>query len=489
MNYLELLRLVAPETILMMAAFGVLGVDLLALQDVGPRTRTGICAVLAAGGCVVAGVWTLGASESTRFMEGLLVLNSATSVVKASLLLLTALTAILSVRLSFTRHVGEYFALVLIATVGMMLLVSSENMLLIFLSLELTSVSLYLLAAINVHNHQSVEAAFKYFLFGSVAAAFTLFGFSLLYGISGSTNLMEVAQSAANRVGAGSMDPLLALAMVVTLVGFAFKVAAAPFHLWAPDVYQGAPVPSAALIASGSKVAGFYVLAKVAIAGFGSGVGSGGSTIEFGWVPAVAAITAFSILLGNLAAIVQSSLRRLLAYSAIAHAGYMLLAILAPGGMTMPSLLYYAITYALATLGAFAFVSWFEHTNGDADVRLEALAGLSRRAPLASACMLVFVLSLAGIPPLPGFFAKFYVFAAALRPGMTLLWLVLLALAMSSVSLYYYLQILKQIYVRPAAGSIQGERELVPQLAMLLIAVLVILTGLFPDRLVEGLSR
>jgi NADH-quinone oxidoreductase subunit N len=484
-NYLELLRLVMPEATLTVVALAVLGADMFALQDVERRTRNAICSMLTAAGCVVAGIWVLGASETTMFMDGLLVLDSTTGVLKAILLLLTASTALLSARASFTEHLGEYFALILIATVGLMLLVSSENMLLIFVSLELTSVALYLLTAINIYNQASVESAFKYFVFGSTAAAFTLFGFSLLYGVSGSTNLREMAHVFAEHGTLGRIDPLLALAAVMTLAGFTFKVAAAPFHLWAPDVYQGAPLPSAALIASGSKVAGFYILAKVAVVGFG---GQGAGQEAPGWAPALIAVAVMSMLLGNLAAIVQSSLRRLLAYSAVAHAGYMLLAILSPGTMSLPSLMYYAVTYALAGFGAFAFVSWFRDRTGDADVQLRSLAGLGRSAPLASACMLVFVLSLAGIPPLPGFFAKFYVFAGTLRSGLSLTWVVLLALAMSSVSLYYYLQILKQIYVVEPAAQKPVVQPLMAQFGLLVLALLVIVAGCFPERLVASLT-
>ena len=257
-------------------------------------------------------------------------------------------------------------------------------------SLELASLSLYILTAFNKRNARSSEAALKYFLFGGMSAAFLLFGFSLLYGLAGSTNLPQIAAALAGR----GLDPLLLVAIVTTVIGFGFKVAAVPFHLWAPDAYEGAPTPSAAFIASGSKVASFYILAKIMTLGF---VGVAGSAVwqgyVSGWTPVIAVMAALSMVLGNLTAIVQSSVKRLLAYSAIAHAGYMLLGVLANTPSSHSALLFYVITYALTVLGAFGVVTVVEEaTGGDALVNF---AGLSRRAPGLSLCLLVFMLSLA----------------------------------------------------------------------------------------------
>src|SRR6185503_14754583 len=280
-----------------------------------------------------------------------------TGFVKIALLALTIFTVLLSIESNFTTHVGEYLALILFAAVGMMFLVSAEDILMIFISLELTSLSLYILTAFNKRNIKSAEAALKYFLFGGMAAAFTLFGLSLLYGLSGATNLGQIA-AALNGKG---LDPLLVVAIVMTVIGFGFKVAAVPFHLWAPDAYEGAPTPSAALIASGSKVASFFIFAKVVMVGFAGAEGSGAWRDYIpGWVPVIALVAAASMLLGNLAAIAQTSVKRLLAYSAIAHAGYMLLGVLAHDQQGVASLIYYAATYGLTTIGAFAVVSAVE---------------------------------------------------------------------------------------------------------------------------------
>jgi NADH-quinone oxidoreductase subunit N len=394
---------------------------------------------------------------------------------------------LISIETDFTPHIGEYFGLILLAAVGMMFLVSSEDILMIFISLELTSLSLYILTAFNKRNVKSAEAALKYFLFGGMSAAFTLFGLSLLYGLSGTTNLGQIA---AALKGPG-LDPLLVVAIVMTVIGFGFKIAAVPFHLWAPDAYEGAPTPSAAFIASGSKVASFFIFAKVLMVGFHGAEGSGAwRAFHPGWVPVIAVVAAASMLLGNLAAIVQSSVRRLLAYSAIAHAGYILIGILAHDRDGLASIVYYVLIYGLTTVGAFGVVSIVQdRPGGDA---LSDFAGLSRRAPILSFCMMVFMLSLAGIPPLAGFFGKFYLFAAALKStpdNLGFLWLIVAAIGLSAVSLYYYLQVLKQIYVAaPAADKTPMQSPVLSQVILALLALAVLVLGCAPNLLLAPLT-
>jgi NADH-quinone oxidoreductase subunit N len=488
-NYLELLKLAAPETILVVTVLAVLAVDLLVMREKPVRRRLTLGAAISCLGCVAAILCTANCHTHANFPDdaGFLVVNPLTQLVKQIILVLTIFTALLSLSSRFTEHVGEYFALLLFATVGMLFLVSSEDILMIFISLELTSLSLYILTAFNKRNVRSVEAALKYFLFGGMAAAFTLFGLSLLYGLSGATNLGQIA---AGLKGKG-LDPLLVVALVMTVIGFAFKIAAVPFHLWAPDAYQGAPTPSAALIASGSKVASFFVLARVMTLGF-AGVEGSGAWRDFvpGWVPLLAVLATASMIAGNLAAIVQKSVRRLLAYSAIAHAGYVLLAVLANRVEAMQALLYYLTTYALTVIGAFCVVSVVEERAGDDSI--SAFAGLSGREPGLSFCVLVFMLSLAGIPPLAGFFGKFYVFTIALSAdpkNLGLLWLVILAVAMSTVSLYYYLQVLKQIFaVEPATPSESFATPASTRVLVALLAGLVVLLGLAPSLLLSPIG-
>jgi NADH-quinone oxidoreductase subunit N len=485
-SYLELLKLAAPEVILVLTVLVVLATDLLALRGLELRFRHLVGAMISCVGCAVAIAWMLALPQQANFLEGMLVVNPLTQFVKVALLALTISTILISVDTDFTTHVGEYLALILLAAVGMMFLVSSEDILMIFISLELTSLSLYILTAFNKRNPKSAEAALKYFLFGGMSAAFTLFGLSLLYGLSGATNLGEIAAS----ITGPKLDPLLVVAIVMTVIDFGFKVAVVPFHLWAPDAYQGAPAPSAAFIASGSKVAGFFIFARVMMFGFKGAEGSGGwHAYVPGWVPVLAILAAASMLVGNLAAIVQSSVRRLLAYSAIAHAGYMLLGVVPHGDQSLAALIYYVITYGLSTLGAFGVVSIVEgRAGGD---RLSDFVGLSRRAPILSFCMLIFMLSLAGIPPLAGFFGKFYVFASVLSPdpaNLGLLWLVVVALAMSAVSLYYYLQVLKQIYIaEPGPQESTMPIPLLSQIALLLLALSVIVLGCAPNLLLGPL--
>lgn len=461
MNYRELFILTIPEVILTVGALVVLAVDLGLRRNRTVRGRMLAGAMLTVLACFIAGGWIISANVS--FSNGMLVLDALTRLIKPMLLLMTVFTALISVDADFTDHVGEFFALLLLATIGMMFLVSTENVLMIFISLELLSLSLYILTAFNKQNLQSAEAALKYFLIGGISAAFMLFGLSLLYGLSGEIELRKIAANV-------SPDPLTMVALVMVLAGFGFKVAAVPFHLWAPDAYQGAPTASAAFIASGSKLASFFILAKVMMVGFDGKA----------WLVAVAVLAALSILVGNVAAIAQSSVRRLLAYSAIAQAGYMLTGLLANNDQGLASLLYYAATYAVTALGAFGVVSI---VGGD---QLSAFAGLAKRSPALSFCMLVFLLSLAGIPPLAGFFGKFYLFSAAMGKG--LLWLVIFAIAMSAVSLYYYLQVLKQIYVVNTDGPRLTSCALGCSVAVLLAAAVVIL-GCAPDLLVKPLLQ
>lgn len=490
LNYAELLKLAAPETIVVLTALAVLAVDLTSMRGVETRLRLMIGGMLASVGCVAAIMWMLVNPMQADALHGMLVVSPLTQIVKVCLLGLTIATVLVSLEAKFTAHPAEYLSLILLATVGMMFLVSAEDVLMIFIALELTSLSLYILTAFNKQNIKSAEAALKYFLFGGMAAAFMLFGLSLIYGLSGATNLHAIAAALAGK----GLDPLLVVAIVMTVIGFGFKVAAVPFHLWAPDAYEGAPSQSAAFIASGSKLASFFIFAKIMMIGFAGTEGSAAfRAFVNGWTPLIAVIAAVSMVLGNLVAIVQSSVKRLLAYSAIAHAGYMLLGVLAHDEQAIVSVVYYAATYGLATVGAFGVVALAE--DGAGDDKLSSLVGFSKHAPLAAFAMMIFLLSLAGIPPLAGFFGKFYLFAAALKtgaPNLGLLWLVILAVAMSAVSFYYYLKVLKKIYVvTPADKTKKTEATNVSALAqvvLLVLAVLVIVLGCFPSLLVGPLQ-
>jgi NADH-quinone oxidoreductase subunit N len=487
-DYLSLLRWLAPEVILAMAALVVLIADLFAMQGVEPRIRRIILGMLGGAGCVAASIWLLMAAGTVHLPEGLIVLSPVSTILKVAILGLTLAALLLFVETTFTEHAGEFVSLILLAAIGMLLLVSSENLLVIFLSFELTSICLYVLAALDRRNPASAEAALKYFLFGGVSATFTLFGISLLYGISGSLYLPHIASSSQ----AGHLDSLLVLGMVLSIAGFGFKIAAVPFHFWAPDVYEGAPSPSAAIVASASKVAGFFIFARVLLVGFHGLEGS--AVWQFcraGWVPVLAALAVASMLLGNFVAIVQSRFRRLLAYSAIAHTGYALIAIMAHQGPGLAALIYYIITYGITLAGIFGVVTLLESSRGNDAI--SNLAGWGRTSPVMAFCLLTFMLSLAGVPPFAGFFGKFYVFAAVLKnhdlPGGNF-WIVLTALALSVVSLYYYLQVLKQVYVtRPEVEGTSLERPWFAQGVVLLAAMAVLILGIFPGLLLHPIIQ
>jgi NADH-quinone oxidoreductase subunit N len=453
MSYLQLLKLASPEAIVAATAFVVLGIGL-----AGNRLA-GICSGVAAAGLMFGAGAVLMLPQHATLFHGMLVITPLTSLFKMICLTLAFFTVILARGDRASRNDGEYLAIILLATIGLLLLVGSEELLVIFIGLELTGLSLYVMTGFDKTDIRSAEAGLKYFLFGSTASAFTLFGLSFVYGLSGTTGLVAIGQKFAT----GTVQPLLFAGIVMTLVGFAFKIAAAPFHLWAPDTYQGAPVSSAAFIASGSKVASFVVLGKIVLVGFGPIHGNAAwHAMMAGWSPVLAVLAALSILLGNLVALAQTNVRRLLAYSAVAHAGYTLLGLIAGGRDGFASTLFYTTVYAFTLVGAFSVVALVRLDTGGDD--LTNFGGLRARSPLLAGCMAIFLLSLAGLPPFAGFFGKFYLFSAAMRAGANhgLLWLVALALFGSLISLYYYLIVLKVIFLEPALNAIEPIDEPIP---------------------------
>jgi len=479
MSYLELLRLASPEAVVVFTALVVLSVSLLAKRAVSA------CGFVAALGLLIAIGAVLLLPRSATLFGGMLVITPLNSLFKIICLVLAFFTILLAQAEQTLRHPGEYLAIILLATVGLMLLVGSEELLMIFIGLELLGLSLYVMAAFDKTDIRSAEAGLKYFLFGSISSAFTLFGISLIYGMSGTTGLAAIAA----KLAVTSVQPLLAAGIVMTLVGFSFKIAAAPFHLWAPDAYQGAPVPSAAFIASGSKVASFVVLGKIVLVGFAPVQGSAGwHAMVAGWSPVLAALAALSIVIGNLLALAQSNVRRLLAYSAVAHAGYTLIGVVAGGRDGFSAALFYTTVYAITLVGAFGVVGVVRRETGGDD--FSNFSGLASRSPLLAGCMVIFMLSLAGIPPLAGFFGKFYLFSVALRSGTNqgLLWLVALGLLGSFVSLYYYLLVLKAIFVEePAITGARSFDHIPPgrlqQATVTLIAAAVVFLGVMPSVL------
>ena len=476
MSYLELLKLAAPEAIVVVTALAVLTIALTTRRALvlGP-----IVAVLGVAVAIVAVVML---PSHANLFGGMLVISPLNSLFKIICLALAIATVPLVSSEKALRNAGEYIAVLLLGSVGLMLLVGSEELLMIFIGLELLGLSLYVLAAFDKADVHSAEAGLKYFLFGSTASAFTLFGISLIYGLSGTTALAAIGQ----KLTTLPLQPLFAVGIVMTLIGFAFKIAAAPFHLWAPDAYQGAPIPSAAFIASGSKVASFVVLGKIVLIGFGPVHGSADwHAMIAGWSPVLAALAAFSILLGNFVALAQTNVRRLLAYSAVAHGGYTLLGVVAGGREGFSATLFYTSTYAVTLVGAFAVVGSVRRETGGDD--LQNFSGLAARSPFLAACMAIFFLSLVGLPPLAGFFGKFYLFSAAFRAGANhgLLWLVAVALFGSFVSLYYYLIVLKVIFVdkKPESATAGNGPDFFSRITVTLLAAVVLVLGIMPQTL------
>jgi NADH-quinone oxidoreductase subunit N len=521
MNYADLFRVTLPETALEVAALLVLLVDLGFLRKAALKVRVTLAALLGVAGCGAAwwafqfqGVTWLQFGDTGEFT--LLGTGGSIAIAQTGILVLTALTLLLLIGSDFTRHVGEFVAVVLMAATGGLLIAAAQDLLVIFVGLELLSLGLYILTAFAKSSGKSAEAALKYYLFGGMSAAFLLFGFSYFYGLTGSTNL-RVIQEVITEQGP---SPLLYVAWVLVVAGLGFKVAAVPFHLWAPDTYEGAPAPAAAFIASVSKVASFALLLTIGMNWLTLEPGSTSGLVGLAfWLTKVDQIwtklaalllllAAISMVVGNLAALAQTSVRRLLAYSAIAHAGYLLLGVavfphystalaelhliarkLQSVGTSADAVLFYVLTYGLTTIGAFGVVGVVERATGSD--KLDSFLGLHKRNPVLAAVLLVLFLSLAGIPPLVGFWAKFNLFAAVLgvSAGPVPFALVALAVALSAVSLYYYLQVLKRAYVMPAIDDSPIKAHPVTLIVLVGIAAAVVLLGCFPALLqgwIEG---
>ncbi len=474
-----------PEASLVAGALLVLGLDLAIFRARTAAFRLRAAAAVASLAVVAAAGFALVEGTPGEVFGGVIALDTLGLAARLGVLILVLLTLGISTGARLPRPAAEYVVVILFAACGMLLMADAQQLLLAFLAVELASISLYVLAGFNSSSPKSAEAAVKYFLLGAMSAAFLLFGFSLLYGLTGTIELTGIATS----VALMPFSPLLAVALVMILVAFGFKVAAAPFHLWAPDVYEGAPAPSAALIASASKLAGFVFFTRLLWPGLGAVSGLYSGTVGGqGWIPIALILSAASILLGNLVALAQTDVRRLLAYSAIAHAGTLLLGVIASGVSGPGPLVYYALTYGLATVGAFGVIAALDGSGGCR--KITDLAGLHRRSPLLAGCLLVFVLSLAGIPPMAGFFGKFSVFAAALKLGGLsgpVGWLVIAAILMSAVALYYYMVILKQALVAAPRPEASAAVRVPPAAAFSLAAaaVLIVVLGLFPSLLLQ----
>jgi NADH-quinone oxidoreductase subunit N len=392
------------------------------------------------------------------------------------ILLGAALTVLLSHHYleDYGKDLGEYYALVLFATVGMMLMAAGAHLIMIFLGLEIMSIAIYVLAGLFREDPRSNEAALKYLVLGAFSSAFLLFGMAMLYGAAGgSLFLNDLAVRLIE--DANLTKPLTLLGLALLVVGFGFKVASVPFHMWTPDVYEGAPTSVTAFMAVGVKAAAFAAFGRIMFLAFPAFKMDWNMLL---WVLAVATMT-----LGNVVAIAQTNIKRMLAYSSIAHAGYLLVALVAANQLGAVSLLYYLAAYTLMNIGAFGVVILVGRKK-DSYLNIYDYAGLGFQHPALAAAMSIFMFALAGIPPTAGFVGKFYIFSAAVQAGY--IWLAILGVLNSLISVYYYLRITVLMYMRPAEADL-GPISFTPGLlaAVILTAVGTILIGVFPGFLYD----
>ena len=380
---------------------------------------------------------------------------------------------------------GEFFALIQFSVTGMSMMASSENLLTIFLGLEILSISLYVLAGFSRDRVNAIEGALKYFLLGAFSTGFLLYGIALFYGVSGRIDLPGIA-SHLSAEREGPVDPMVLAATALVLIGLAFKVAAVPFHFWAPDVYQGALAPVAGFMATGTKAAAFAALLRVL------SVALSADAVQARWSAILHVLALLTMVVGNIVALAQQNIKRMLAYSSIANAGYLLVAVVSagPGGPGRSVVLFYLGVYAFMTIGAFSVAAILGRTGeGDEGYAITAYAGLSRRRPLLAAAMAIFMLSLTGIPPTGGFMGKFYVFKAAVDAHQYDLAIV--GVLASVVGAFYYLRVVMQMYVRDPSAVGSGPAPLRPSEALAIFgaAAATLWLGLFPSFLLALAQR
>lgn len=390
--------------------------------------------------------------EALRQMSlwgGMIRYDSLAHIFKVMVLAAAAITCLISIDVTGIGKKGEFYLILIVSAMGMTLMAGSSDLIMAFLALETTSIPLYILAGFRRGDNKSIESGMKYFLFGSFASALMLYGLSLLYGFTGQTNLYLIAQYLGGDAFANNPIPVLG-AMTLVVVGFGFKISAVPFHFWTPDVYEGAPTPVTAFLSVASKAASFALLLRFFVAVFPNTVVIGNANIQDFWIQLMTVASVVSMLVGNLIALAQKNIKRLLAYSSIAQAGYTLMGVAAIQSVTMEgqaqavaSVGYYMFMYVFTNLLAFAVVIVVAEATGSETIA--NLAGLSKRNPMLALMMTLGLLSLAGVPPAAGFVGKFFLFQAAVQSG--LVWLAIVGVLNAIVALYYYLVVIKVMYV------------------------------------------
>ncbi|MGO9015327.1 MAG: NADH-quinone oxidoreductase subunit N [Dissulfurispiraceae bacterium] len=445
-----------PEIIVSSAAMLLLILELV-FKDKGVLALIGIIAAAAT-------FYVLPASYGETF-GGMFISDSYSMYFKVIFLINLVLTVLISLKYIQREKAeyGEYYSLLLFATAGMMIMASARDFIVLYLGLELMALSTYILAGIKRHDIKSNEAALKYFLLGAFSSAVLLYGISLLYGLTATTDLYKIAELLKQT----EISTTLLLSMLLIAVSFCFKIAAVPFHMWAPDVYEGAPTSITAFMSVGPKAAGFAVIGRVFYVTF--------QNVQPDWTAVLIGIAILTMAVGNILALVQTNIKRMLAYSSIAHAGYMLLGIITGTLAGRQAMMTYMLIYAFMNMGAFAVVIML-----DKGEEIKDYDGLAKSRPLIAALMLVFMFSLTGIPPTAGFVGKFNIFMAAINAGYT--WLVVIAVIFSVISAYYYLRVVMNMYMKEAPG---GEAVIHPStslgFALLITVVMVFVIGILPS--------
>ncbi|HEY7647439.1 MAG TPA: NADH-quinone oxidoreductase subunit N [Methylomirabilota bacterium] len=429
---------------------------------------------LALAGVVILTAVALVAPPAAPALGGIFVQDGLALFAKRLLLVATViglLGGLAQPGLAFARRAGEYHVLVLASLLGMLVLASARDLVLLFVAFELMSIPLYVLAGFAKREGTAVEAALKFFLVGSVSSAIMAYGLSFVYGAARTTALSGVAAAM------GTADPLLMLGLLAAFAGFGFKIAAFPFHMWVPDAYEAGATPFVAWLSVAPKAAGFIALFRVYFEGMGADVSR--------WMPLAAGLAALTIVGGNLMALPQQNAKRLLAYSGIAHVGYMLVGFAAASASGTAMVLFYLVAYVFGNMGAFLVVDAVARAEGSEHVA--AFRGLAQRSPLLALAMLLFLLSLGGIPFVAGFWAKLYVFWAAVTAG--LYWLVLLGAVLTVVALFYYLIVARRMYIDPPARVERVPLQTSLALAVLLCVLGVVILGVYPGPVVMAALR
>lgn len=459
------LQLLSPQIFLFLWAI------LLFILDFFCKEKKQNLAYVALLGIVLTIVLVLTSQKGALF-DGIFQADSFSAFFNLIFLLTGFLTIASSIE--FTRGLrsnqGEYFGLIFLSLVGMMFLASSGELLTLYVSLELTIIPLFVLASYRKDDLKSTEAGLKYLILGAISSALLLFGISLIYGLSGTTFLTEVRNVLVIRfLSGGEIGAALVLGFVFMIAGFGFKLALVPFHVWVPDVYEGAPTPITAFLSVASKAAGIVAFLRVFFHSF--------LIFQVDWVLLMATLAALAMILGNIIALLQTNIKRMLAYSSIAQIGYILLGVVAATSRGVSSVAFYTLVYLFANMGAFITAIAFSHNTGSDQIK--DYAGLSRRSPALAAMMAVFMLSLVGIPPLAGFVGKYYLFSAAIEQRY--IWLVVVAILTSVISLYYYLGVVRQMYFQASTDENPVAATWTLKMALVICVIGVLLFGIYPN--------